>query len=98
MKRMGVLGGMWHLSVTTLRASGGVMSVPKKLLEIVNLQVGSKVEIGVKGHALVVHPARQAKPRYTLEEVLSQCGRNAFRKTRADSAWLADRPVGKEAI
>lgn len=88
------------MPVTTLRASGGavVMSVPKKLLEIVNLHVGSKVEIGVKGNALVVHPARQAKPRYTLEEVLSQCGRNAFRKTRADSAWLADRPIGKEAI
>jgi antitoxin component of MazEF toxin-antitoxin module len=71
---------------------------PKKQLGIVNLHVGSKVEIGVKGKALVVHPARQAKPPYTIEEVLSQCGRNAFRKTRADSAWLADRPVGKEAI
>ena len=88
------------MPVTTLRASGGavVMSVQKKLLEIVNLQVGSKVEIGVKGNALVVNPARQSKPRYTLEKVLSQCGRNAFRKTRADSDWLADRPVGKEAI
>jgi len=88
------------MPVTTLRASGGavVMSVPKKLLEIVNLQVGSKVEIGVKVNALVVNPARQSKPRYTLEEVLSQCGRNAFRKTSVDSDWLADRPVGKEAI
>ncbi len=88
------------MPVTTLRASGGavVMSVPKKLLEIVNLRVGSKVEIGVKGDGLVVSPARQSKPRYTLEEVLSKCGRNAFRKSRADSDWLTDRPAGKEAI
>jgi antitoxin ChpS len=88
------------MPVTTLRASGGavIMSVPKRLLEIVNLRVGSKVEIGVKGDALVVNPARQSKPRYTLEEVLSRCGRNAFRKSRANSDWLADRPVGKEAI
>jgi len=88
------------MPVTTLRASGGavIMSVPKKLLEIVNLRAGSKVEIGVKGDALVVNRARQSEPRYTLEEVLSQCGRNAFRKSRADSDWLADRPAGKEAI
>lgn len=88
------------MPVTTLRASGGavVMSVPKKLLEIVDLRVGSKVEIGVKGDGLVVNPARQSKPRYTLEEVLSQCGRNAFRKSRTDSGWLDERPVGKEAI
>lgn len=88
------------MPVTTLRASGGavVMSVPKRLLELVNLQVGSKVEIGVKGDALVVNPARQSKPRYTLEQVLSRCGRNAFRKSRADSSWLDDRPAGKEAI
>jgi antitoxin ChpS len=88
------------MPVTTLRASGGavVMSVPRKLLEIVNLRVGSKVEIGVKGDGLVVNPARQSKPRYTLEDVLSQCGRNAFRKSRAGSDWIDDRPVGKESI
>ena len=88
------------MPVTTLRASGGaiVMAVPKRLLEIVNLRVGSKVEIGVKGDALVVNPPRQSKPRYTLDEILSQCGRNAFRKSRANSDWLNDGPVGKEAI
>ena len=88
------------MPVTTLRASGGavIMSMPKKLLEIVDLRAGSKVEIGVKGDALVVNRVRQSKPRYTLEEVLSQCGRNAFRKSRAESDWLADRPGGKEEI
>ena len=88
------------MPVTTLRASGGavIMTMPKKLLEIVDLRAGSKVEIGVKGDALVVNRVRQSKPRYTLEEVLSQCGRNAFRKSRAESDWLADRPGGKEEI
>jgi antitoxin ChpS len=88
------------MPVTTLRASGGavIMSMPKKLLEMVDLRAGSKVEVGVKGDALVVNRVRQSKPRYTLEELLSKCGRNAFRKSRADSDWLADRPVGKEAI
>ena len=74
------------------------MSVPKKLLEIVQLQAGSKVEISIKGDSLVVNRAPQTKPRYTLEELLSQCGPNAFRKSRADSEWLADGPVGKELI
>jgi antitoxin ChpS len=88
------------MPVTTLRASGGavIMSVPKKLLEIVNLRAGSKVEIGVKGDTLVVNRARPSEPRYTLEQVLSQCGPNAFRKSRADSDWLAGGPAGKELI
>ena len=88
------------MPVTTLRASGGavIMSMPKKLLEMVDLRAGSKVEVGVKGDALVVNRVRQSKPRYTLEEVLSQCGRNAFRKSCADADWLADPPAGKEAI
>lgn len=88
------------MPISTLRASGGavVVSVPKKLLELVNLRVGSKVEIAIKGGALIVNAAKPSKPRYTLEEVLGHCSRNAFRKSRAAVEWLEDRPLGKEAL
>ena len=88
------------MPVTTLRASGGavVMSVPRKLLDIVNLRVGSKVEIGIKGDGFVVNPVNQRQPKYTLDEVLSRCGRGAFRRSSLESNWLGDGPRGKEII
>jgi len=86
------------MSNATLRAVGGsvMVALPKPSLERLNLSPGSRVNIAVDRGKVTLTPI--AKPQYSLEEVLSQCGRNAFRKSRADSDWLADRLVGKEAV
>jgi antitoxin ChpS len=57
----------------TLRNLGGsvVLAVPKKILNLVHLDAGSRVEISVQNGRLVIEPPK--KPRYTLAELLSRC-------------------------
>ena len=61
------------MSTATLRTVGGsvVIAIPKRLLELVHLQAGSKVEINVQQGHLIVIP--QKKKRYKLSELLAQC-------------------------
>lgn len=61
------------MPTATLRTVGGsvVMAIPKRLLELVDLQVGSQVNIDVQEGKLIV--ARVQKKRYSLAELLAQC-------------------------
>lgn len=61
------------MPTATLRSVGGsvVMSIPKRVLELVHLQSGSQVNIEVLDGKLVVEPKK--KPRYTLAELMAQC-------------------------
>ena len=54
------------MSTATLRTVGGsvVMAIPKRLLELVHLQVGSQVNIDVQQGKLIVAPIK--KKSYTL--------------------------------
>ena len=58
---------------TYLRKVGGsvMLAVPPALLDLLDLSVGTRVDIGIEGHRLVVAPT--ARPRYTLDELLAQC-------------------------
>ena len=49
------------MSTTTLRTAGGsvVMAIPKCILELVNLQSGSVVDIEVKDGYLVIEPIKK---------------------------------------
>ena len=64
------------MSTATLRTVGGsvVMAIPKRLLELVDLQAGSQVDIDVQQGRLIVVPQR--KKRYKLAELLAQCDPN----------------------
>ena len=57
----------------TLRTVGGsvVMAIPKRILELVQLHAGSRVNIDVQEGRLIIIPER-AK-RYTLSQLLAQC-------------------------
>jgi len=81
---------------TTLRHLGGsvVMTVPKKILDLIHLGAGAKVEMRIEQGKLIVQPA--TKPRYTLTELLAQCQPEDFHLTEDDRAWLDAKPVGKE--
>jgi antitoxin ChpS len=72
-----------------------MLAVPPALLDSLHLRPGAKVDIAVEGGRLIVEP--QKRPRYTLEELLSQCDPDAAR-TGEESDWLGDKRVGDELI
>jgi antitoxin ChpS len=83
------------MSTATLRTVGGsvVIAIPKRLLELVQLQAGSKVEIDVQHGHLIVIP--QKKKRYTLSELLAQCD-SSLPLTAEEQEWLDAPSVGFE--
>lgn len=84
------------MSTTNLRRVGGsiMMAVPRALLDQLNLNAGSQVEIVIDHGRLVVEPA---KPRYSLEELLSQCDTTAD-MSPDEREWLDAEPVGCELL
>jgi antitoxin ChpS len=82
---------------TNLRKVGGsvMLAVPPALLQLLDLQPGGKVVIGVENGRLVIEP--RTRPRYTLAELLAQCDPKA-RRTREEREWLSSKPVGRELI
>ena len=85
------------MSTTTLRTAGGsvVMAIPKRILELVNLQSGSVVDIEVKDGYLVIEPIK--KPHYKLSDLLAQCDFSIPIGTD-EQAWLDAPDVGFEAV
>ena len=86
------------MATVTLRSLGGsvVMTLPKKILDLVHLDVGSEVELSVRGGKLIVAPRNQ--PRYTLAQLLARCDEKSWVLSAEDRAWLGDKALGKEAL
>ena len=84
------------MPTATLRTVGGsvVMAIPKRLLELVHLQVGAQVNIDVQGGKLIVAPI--PKKRYTLAQLLAQCDASVPISTE-ERDWLNAPSVGLEA-
>ena len=83
------------MPTATLRSVGGsiVMAIPKRILELVQLQAGSRVDIDVQQGQLIVIPQR--KKRYTLSELLAQCN-SSLPLTDGEREWLVVPAVGLE--
>ena len=86
------------MPTVTLRNLGGsvVLAVPKRILDLVELSAGSRVELSVDQGRLIVEPKR--KPRYTLAELLSKCRPGDLRPRRRDREWLDSPPKGREIL
>jgi antitoxin ChpS len=82
---------------TSLRKVGGsvMMAVPPALLEMLHLEAGQTMGIAVDGERLVLQ--RKPRPKYTLDDLLSQCDPNAP-LNEEDREWLDSPPVGRELI
>lgn len=82
---------------TSLRKVGGsiMLAVPPALLDVLHLAPGSKVGLAVENGRLVVEP--QARPHYTLTELLAQCDASAA-LTQEDREWLDAKSVGNELL
>lgn len=85
------------MHTTNLRKVGGsvMLAVPPALLDVLHLQPGAKVGMAVDGGKLVIEP--QARPRYTLDELLAQCDQSS-ELTAEDREWLDSKPVGGELL
>lgn len=83
------------MSTATLRTVGGsvVMAIPKRLLELVHLQVGSQVNIDVQQGKLIVAPIK--KKNYTLAQLLAQCDASLPISTE-ERDWVDAPTVGLE--
>ena len=83
------------MRTTTLRRVGGsvMLAVPPAFLDLLHLQAGATVGIGVEGNRLVV----EASPRYRLDDLLDQCDPTG-EKSAEDQAWLNAKPVGDELL
>jgi antitoxin ChpS len=83
------------MHITNLRKVGGsvMLAVPRAILDLLHLEAGATVGLAVDGDRLVVQP--QAKPRYTLDELLAQSDPKAG-ITEEDRAWLDLDRTGRE--
>ncbi len=87
------------MDYVTLRRAGGslTLTIPSGMVRLLGLNEGSRVGVSVRGGKLIAEPAGPAKPRYTLEELLSQCDPDAPLSDE-DRAWLTDGPTGSEVL
>jgi len=87
-----------HMHTTSLcEIAGSIMlPVPSVLLDMLNMQIGTQVELGVENGRLVVIPA-SSKPRYSLDELLAQCDLSAP-YSEDEREWLDAPAVGCESI
>jgi antitoxin ChpS len=84
------------MATVALRALGGsvVMSLPKQILSMLHLGVGSQVEINVEAGRLIVEP--KIAPKYILSDLLAKCTEENMALTTDEQEWLNSKPVGKE--
>lgn len=83
------------MSITaTLRQSGGsiTLSIPKSIAQMLEIEVGSVVELTVEGKTLSVRPARRG-----LAARLS-CSPKSPDRWRRDEDFLHDEPTGRELL
>lgn len=85
------------MRTTNLRRVGGsvMMAVPPAVLDLLDLRAGATVGLTVDDGHLVIQP--QARPRYTLEDLLSQCDASAD-FTSDEREWLDNEPAGRELL
>lgn len=85
------------MASTKLRKVGGsvMMVVPPGILDRLHLRAGAIVDLQVDEERLIVKP--QARPRYTLDELLAQCEDKAPISVE-DREWLNTAPAGRELL
>lgn len=85
------------MHTTRLRKVGGsvMLAVPPALLEILRLKPGAEVGMTTESGRLVIGP--KPRPRYSLDELLSECKPSRGRSAR-DHEWLSGPPAGLELL
>lgn len=79
----------------SIRQSGGanIVSIPRAILSMLDLHVGSSLDLRVEDNRIVLTPTAQDP---TLEELLAGSPKKNLALTDDDKEWLEDAPIGKE--
>lgn len=82
---------------TNLRKVGGsiMLAVPPALLDVLQLSAGAKVGLAVDNGRLVVEP--QAKPRYTMAELLAASDYSQPQPS-SEREWVDAPAAGEELL
>lgn len=86
-----------------IRRQGGaaVMTIPSDVLKLLNVDVGSRLEIEVAQGTFTARPATRPHPRkrYALRELLRGVTPETAAELAADTAWaLEGETVGRELL
>ena len=83
--------------IARLRKVGGsvMLTIPPALLDALQLKPDASVDMSVKAGKLLVEP--NVRPRYTLDDLLSQCSSDAA-ETVEERAWIDAPAAGRELI
>ena len=74
------------MATQTIRKSGNasIISIPKKLLGILNLHIGDRLDINVKDEQIIL----EAHKENTLEYLLDHSDKDSFSVLQEDKGWL----------
>jgi len=72
-----------------------MLAIPPALLEVCGLAPGRQVALSLEAGRLVIEPG--TPPRYTLEQLLSQCDTSPSLSAE-ERAWLDAPVVGQEVL
>ena len=79
-----------------IRQSGGanIVSLPKAILKILGLHVGSVLNLSIENSKIVLDPAGSE----SLEDLLSKSPKEKLAITLEDKEWMSMKSVGKEVL
>lgn len=80
----------------SVRQSGGanIVSIPKTIVQLLGLSVGSKLDLTVEDNKIVLTPI--AEEELSLQSLLKGSPKECFKITEEDRDWIDAKPVGKE--
>lgn len=83
---------------TSLRKVGGsvMLTIPRPLLDQLELEAGARVDLAISEGRLVVEPAR--KPKYTLAELLAASDYAEVTPADEDQDWIDAPATGREIL
>ena len=81
----------------SIRQSGGaaIVSLPKAVLKTLGLDVGSSLDLTIKGQSIVLSPFKEED---TLESLLAGSPKENLVASDEDRVWIEEKSIGKEII
>jgi len=76
-----------------VRKQGGaaVITIPSDILELLDIQIGSKLGLDVNGKKLIIHPIKKEIPkRYSLTELLKDIQPEDIKALKKETKWFRE--------